>query len=208
MKHSLAQPRRATTRTKAIVSGGLIALTAAGVGGAAFAAFTATSTASQAQSSGTMSFADISASAAGQRLSVDATNIAPNDTIQRAVTLENTGSIDMLSASLTTVATTTSALDTDATNGLQMVVDQCSVPWTESAFPYVYTCGGTTTTVVASRPVIGSGVALPGIDTTAGAANHLRVTLTFPGTAGNTLQDLDSVIDFTFDGVQRAGIPQ
>jgi hypothetical protein len=90
-----------------------------------------------------------------------------------------------------------------------MVIDRCSVPWTESAFPYTYTCvGGTTTSVVASRAVIGSGIALPGIDTTAGTPNHLRVTLTFPGSAGNTFQDLDSTIDFTFDGVQRAGIPQ
>ena len=129
MKHSLPEAKRTSTRTKALVTGGLVALTAAGVGGAAFAAFTATTTASQADSSGTMSFADISTDAAGNRLSVGATNIAPGDTIQRAVTLDqHRHASTWLSANLTTDAPPPSSLlDTDATNGLQMVVDQCSV---------------------------------------------------------------------------------
>jgi hypothetical protein len=205
MKHASPQTKRSSTRTKALVTGGLLALTAAGVGGAAFAAFTATTTASQADSSGTMSFVDIS----GGNLSVGASNIAPGDTIERAVTLTNNGSVDMVSANLTTDApTTSSALDTDATNGLQMKVDRCSVAWTVGANPLTWTCGGTQTSVFTDVPVIGANRALPGLATTAGTPNHLRVTLTFPGAADNTFQDLDSVIRFTFNGVQRAGIPQ
>ena len=41
-------------------------------------------------------------------------------------------------ATLTTTATTSSLLDTDTTNGLQMVIDKCSAAWTEAGPPYTY----------------------------------------------------------------------
>ena len=87
---------------------------------------------------------------------VGATAIAPGDTIQRSVDLINSGSLDLASVTLTTTATTSSLLDTDATNGLQMVIDKCSVAWTEAGPPYTYTCSGSTSSVLASRAVIGS----------------------------------------------------
>jgi spore coat-associated protein N len=210
MKHSMPRSQRASTKTKALVTGGLVAITLAGVGGAAFAAFSATTSASQNIGSGTMAFVDISTDGAGQRLSVGASEIAPSDTIQRAVTLTNSGTVAMASATLTTAASTSSALDTDTTNGLQMTIDKCSVAWTEggTAPAYTYTCGGTTTSVLASTPVIGANLALSNLDVGAAATNNLRVTLTLPSTAGNTFQDLDSVIQYTFDGQQRAGTNQ
>ena len=204
MKHALPPTRRTSTRTKAIVTGGLVALTVAGVGGAAFAAFTGTSNAAQSVASGTVSLAGIGTNAAGNRLTVGATNIAPGDTIQRAVTLTNTGTLDLASVVLTTNATTTSLLNTDATNGLQMTIDKCSVAWTESAIPYTYTCAGTTTSVLASSPVIGTNLALPNLTLTAAAINNLRVTVTLPSAAGNTFQGLTSVVNYTFTGTQRA----
>jgi hypothetical protein len=81
------------------------------------------------------------------------------------------------------------------------------VAWTEAgvAPAYTYTCGGTTSVVLASRAVIGSGVALSNLTTTtAGNTDYLRVTLTFPSGAGNTLQTQSSTINFTFNGAQRA----
>ncbi len=208
MKHSLPKAKRASTRTKALVTGGLVALTAAGVGGAAFAAFTGTTNAAQSVASGTVSLAGIGTNAAGNRLTVGASNIAAGDTIQRAVTLTNTGTIDMANITLTTNATTSSLLNTDTVTGLQMNIDKCSVAWTESAIPYTYTCSGTTSTVLASTPVIGSNLALTNLTLTASAANNLRVTLTLPGAAGNTLQAQTSVINYTFTGTQRAATNQ
>jgi hypothetical protein len=41
--------------------------------------------------------------------------------------------------------------------------------------------------------------------TTAGSTDNLRLTLTFPSTAGNTLQTQNSTINFSFNSVQRAG---
>jgi hypothetical protein len=185
---------------------GLLGVTAAVVGGLAFATFTSTTSASQDVGSGNVAFASLTPSGTGQRLSVAATDIAPGDTIQRAVTLTNTGSIDMDTSAvrLTTSATTSSLLDSGA-NGLTMAIDKCSVAWTESAFPYTYTCGGTTTSVLASSPVIVANAALANIDTAPATPNHLRVTLTLPTAADNTYQNQSSVISYSFAGTQRAG---
>lgn len=205
MKARFGQLRRVSVAPM-MATVGLIGVTAAVVGGLAFATFTSTTSVNQNVDSGNVAFASLTPSGAGQRLSVAATDIAPGDTIQRAVTLTNTGSIDMDASAvrLTTTAVTSSLLDTGA-NGLTMTIDKCSVAWTESAFPYTYTCGGTTTTVLASSPVIGSNVALSNIVTTPSTANHLRVTLTLPTAADNTYQDQASVISYTFAGTQRAG---
>ena len=87
------------------------------------------------------------------------------------------------------------------------MIDKCSVAWTEANAPnYTYTCGGTTTTVLASRSVIGANVALSNLGSlVAGVTDHLRVTLSFPTTAPNTMQTLTTQITFAFTGTQRAG---
>jgi hypothetical protein len=183
---------------------------AAGVASlATFASFTS-STAAQAQSltSGTVS----NTLGSANRLTVGATNLVPGDTIQRAVDITNNGSAgtsSVGSVSLTTTASPSSLLDTDTTNGLQMVIDKCSVAWTESGPPYTYTCGGTTTSVLASKAVIGSNVALSNMSSiTAGNTDHLRVTLTLPAAAGNTLQGQSSTLSYVFTASQRAASNQ
>jgi hypothetical protein len=207
MKHSLPEATRTSTRTKALVTGGLVALTVAGVGGAAFASFTGTTSATQSVSAGTLSLSAINGGGAGNRLTVPATDVAPGDTIQRAVTITTTGTVAITGMELTTTATDSSLLDSDATDGLQMVVDSCSVPWTESSVPYTYTCvGGTTQLVLAETSVIGAERALGNIDTDAGATNHLRVTLTLPDTADDDFQAEASTLVYQFDATQRAGV--
>lgn len=182
----------------------LIAVSLAGVG--AFASFTSTASVSQSITSGTVTIALGASGTANNRLDVAATGVVPGDTIQRAVNVSNTGNQDFASISLTTTASTSSLLDTDATNGLQMVIERCSVAWTESgsAPAYTYTCSGTTSTVVSSRAIIGAGVSFGNVLLTAGSTNNLRVTVTLPSTAGNTLQGLTSVISYAFTGTQRA----
>ena len=78
------------------------------------------------------------------RLGTGASPIAAGDTMQRAIDLSYSGSISFGSATLTTNATTSSSLDTDATDGLQIAIDRCSQAWTESGPPYTYTCSGST----------------------------------------------------------------
>jgi predicted ribosomally synthesized peptide with SipW-like signal peptide len=207
---------RSVTRTRATGGGGwsptrkllaslaVLGAAASIAGLGTFATFTSSTSASHTVSSGTVTIALGATGAATNRLTVGASAIAPGDTIQRSVDLIDSGSIDLASITLTTNATTSSLLDTDTTNGLQMVIDKCSVAWTESGPPYTYTCGGTTTSVLATRPVVGSTLALSNLSSlTAGATDHLRVTLTLPSGAGNTLQNQSSTISYTFTGTQR-----
>jgi spore coat-associated protein N len=203
MKHSLPKAKNASTRTKALVTGGLVALTAAGVGGAAFASFTGTTNASQSVSSGTLQLTQ----GGTANLTTAASNIAPGDTIQRIVPITTTGNVGLTGMSLTTAATTSSLLDSGA-NGLRMTIDKCSSPWTPSG--NTFTCVGpaTVSTVLSDVPVIGAGRTLSNIDTTAGATNNLRVTLTLPTAADDTYQTKASVLSYTFDATQRAGTNQ
>jgi predicted ribosomally synthesized peptide with SipW-like signal peptide len=168
-----------------------------------FATFTSSTSASHTIASGTLSL-----TTPVSRLGTGASPIAAGDTMQRAIDLSYSGTISFGSVTLTTSATSSSLLDTDATNGLQIAIDKCSQAWTESGPPYTYTCGGSTSSVLASRALIGSAIALSNLTLTAGSTDHLRVTVTLPSSADNTLQNKSSAIDYTFTGVQRAGTNQ
>jgi spore coat-associated protein N len=195
-------------RRKLLVSLAVISAAASIAGLGTFATFTSSTSASQSVSSGTVTIALGATGASTNRLTVGASNIAPGDTIQRSVDLIDSGSIDLASITLTTNATASSLLDTDATNGLQMVIDRCSNAWTEGgvAPAYTYTCSGATSTVLASRAIVGSNLALSNLSAlTNGVTDHLRVTLTFPSAAPNSFQNQSSTIQYTFTGTQRAG---
>jgi spore coat-associated protein N len=198
--------RRRRSRTqKLFATAAVLGATASIAGLGTFATFTSSTSASHTVSSGTVTIALGATGGSTNRLNVDATAIAPGDTIQRSVDLINQGTLDLASVTLTTQATTSSLLDTDTTNGLQMVIDKCSQAWTESGPPYTYTCGGSTSTVLSSRAVIQTGVTLNNLSSlTAGTTDHLRVTLTFPSGAGNTFQNKSSTLQYAFTGTQRA----
>lgn len=197
-----------STVGKVLASLALVGTAAAVAGMGTYGAFTSTTSASSDVTSGTVTIALGTSGTANNRLNVAATGVVPGDTIQRAVTLSNTGSQNLASVTLTTAASTSSLLDTDATNGLQVQIDSCSVPWTEAGTSpaLTYTCtGGTTGTVLATRAVIGSNLALGNLNTvTAGTTDYLRVTLSLPTSANNSFQGLNSVVGFTFTGTQRS----
>jgi spore coat-associated protein N len=199
-------PRGRSRTRKLVASVALLGAAASIAGLGTFATFTSTTSANHTVASGTVTIALGATGASTNRLTVGATAIAPGDTLQRSVDLINQGSLDLASITLTTTASPTSLLDSDGTNGLQMVIDKCSVAWTESGPPYTYTCSGSTSSVLTTRAVIGSGLALTNLTSlTSAATDHLRVTLTFPSGAGNTFQNLSSTITYAFTGTQRAG---
>ncbi len=197
-----------STLKKPLATLAVVGVTAALAGLGTFATFTSSTSASHTISSGTVAI-NLGATGATNRLTVGASNVVPGDTIQRAADLINGGGAggDTLSSIvLTTTASPSSLLDTETTNGLQMVIDKCSVAWTEAgtAPAYTYTCSGTTSTVLASRAVIGSNLPLTGLASLAtGATDHLRVTLTLPTAAPNTMQGITSTISYNFTGTQR-----
>lgn len=185
------------------------AVSIAGLG--TFATFTSSTSADQGSlATGSVSIA-LGAAGPANRLTLGASGLLPGDTMQRAVNLVNTGvagSDDLGSVTLTTSAPTSSLLDTDATDGLRLTVNRCSQAWTESGSSpaFTYTCGGTPSTVLAERAVIGSGLALSNLASlAAGETDYLRVTLALPATAPNTMQGLSSQLTYTFTGTQRTG---
>ena len=192
------------TANKVIASIAVLCAAAAIAGLGTFATFTSSTSTSHTLASGTLSLT----SGPTNRLGTGASLIAAGDSMQRAIDLNYAGSISFASATLTTSASPSSALDTDATDGLHVAIDKCSVAWAESGPPYTYTCGGSTSTVLASSPVIGSNVALSNLTLSAGSTDHLRVTVTLPSTADNTFENLSSTVGYTFTGVQRAGTSQ
>lgn len=169
-----------------------------------FGTFASSTSGSQSVGSGTVVIA--LGTGTGNPIGVVATNVVPGDTIQRAVTLANTGTSDLSGVSLTTTATPSSKLDTDTTNGLKLKIESCSVAWVAVAptSAPTYTCAGTTTTVLASQAVIGANTALTTAAVTHGVTDNMRVTLTLPTTADDTFQGLSSTVGFAFTGTQRA----
>jgi spore coat-associated protein N len=198
---------------KVLFTVALIGAAAAVAGLGTYATFTSTASAVQGNLvSGQVSI-NVPAAGATNRLTLGASGILPGDTMQRAVDLVNNAAVgsDALSAiTLTTTASPTSLLDTDATRGLQLLIDSCSNAWTEAGVSpaYTYTCTGTTKVVLASTPLIVANQALANLASLAtGVTDHLRVTLTFPvGTVGdNLLATKTSAITYAFTGTQRAG---
>jgi predicted ribosomally synthesized peptide with SipW-like signal peptide len=213
-----ARARRPGRPKKILLS--LVALgAAAAMGGlGTFAAYTSTTSASLNVTTGVVQIA-LAASGTGNRMSVAATGVLPGDTVSRAVDLTSTSTDALASVKLTTTApVTSSALNTNGTNGLQLLIQRCSVTWTETANTspqtgYTYTCSGTTTTVLgsASTPVIQTATAFTGLAATAGPGNvaptmdHLVITATLPAatTEAQVPQGAQSIIVFTFDAAQR-----
>jgi predicted ribosomally synthesized peptide with SipW-like signal peptide len=203
--------KRRSVTSRLLLSACVLGVAASIAGLATYATFTSSTSASQSVSSGTVTIGLGATGASTNRLNIAAANIAAGDTIQRSVDLINSGSINLSAITLSSAATTSSLLDTDTTNGLQLAIDRCSVPWTEAGTSpaFTYTCSGTTTSVLASRAIVGSNLTLSNLGSlTAGATDRLRFTLTLPSAAPNTLQNQSSVIQYTFAGTQRAATNQ
>ena len=204
MKRALLRGRRG----QALLALASVVLGVALAGSGVLATWTATTSAGNTLAAGTVLIALGNTGASTNRLTVNASGLVPGDTVQRSFDITNTGSQDMASVTLTNTASPSSLLDTDTTHGLQMVVDRCSAAWTESGSSpaFSYSCSGSTTTILSSRPVIQSALAMSGLSAlTAGGTDHLRLTLTFPSTAGSTFQGLSSTLTYSFLGTQRAG---
>ena len=183
----------------------VIAIAAALAGFGVYAGYTGVTSQAQSVSSATVTVALGAGGASTNRLSVAAPSMVIGNTIYRSFDLNVSGTADLASVTLTTSFSPSSALNTDTTNGLHIVIDKCSVAWTESGTSpnYTYTCGGTTTSVLASRAIAGTSIALSNLTLTGGASNHLRLSVNLPGPSTSML-DLTSTCTWTFNATQRA----
>jgi spore coat-associated protein N len=196
-----------STGGKVLASTVLLGAAASVAGLGTFGTFTSTTAASATVASGTVRIA-FGPGGSTNPLSVPVTGMVAGDTISQPVVLANTGDQDLSSVTLTTAATTSSRLDTDQVNGIQLQIQSCPVAWTQvgSAPRISYTCTSPTT-VLASRPAIAAAVPVsPLTSLAAGKADNLLVKVTLPDTANNDFQGLSSVVGFSFTGTPRAAV--
>ncbi len=193
-----------STARKVVGSLGVIGAAAAVAGMGTFGSFTDSSTpVATTIQSGTL---NIDVTQQGFAVPVTTAGFVPGDSLTRAVNLINSGNVALGSVTLNTTVGTPSILTTDTTNGLQLAVKSCSVPWTQAgtATAATYTCSGT-------ERVLGSGPAVSNItlnnpaSLAAGATDYLTFAVSLPTTAGNTFQGQSAALSLVFTGTQRTG---
>ena len=166
----------------------------------------ATNTTPQAVSSGTLklTYADN-----GAGFTSVAAKMAPGDVVNRYVDLTNGGSLDGQTLTLAAVDSVGSRLSTDATQGLQVSVTDCSGSWNAATGACTGTTGTPVTGSLASMATTPLSLAS---NVTNGATLHYRVSVTLPdqnetvtnGTLPTgTIQGLSADITWTFNELQR-----
>jgi hypothetical protein len=192
----------------AVIGGGAL------VGSGVFASLNATAfnTSGQAVNTQTLILTQAASGVTGITggISTAISNIAPGDVVNRFVILTNGGTMAATNLRLGLADSTPTALTSNATNGLQIAIDECSVAWAAGG-----TCSGTTTVALASTPattLISGSQTLSVSSLAASAVNHLRIKLTLPagsetttnGTLpAGTIQGLASSLTWTFTEDQR-----
>ena len=139
-------------------------------------------------------------------LSQPAVGLAAGDQLPRPFDLKHSGGAALAGIALTTTAPVSSALDTDAVNGLQLQIDLCAKRWKSIKETKRYGCPEATVPVILPRPVIGANLALGNLGTLLlkKGKEHLLLTLSLPASAPNTLQGKTSSLTYTFIGTGAA----
>jgi hypothetical protein len=120
------------------------------------------------------------------------------------VDLVNDGNTALGSVTFDSWAISSSVLDTDAVDGLQLSVESCSVSWVKSGSDY--TCAGTERPFYAGPIVVGNRALVGAASLAPGATDHLLLTATLPASAtGDAFEGATSSLNFMFTGTQRTG---
>jgi spore coat-associated protein N len=121
--------------------------------------------------------------------SLDASGITAGTQVERLVTIRVQGGSRTV---LTVTAETSSVLDQDTHNGLQLRADACSETWRRTAAGY--SCAGTVTTLIALRPIVGSSALAPFDRTVLG--QPVRLTVSLPDTADARFMGQTSALSY------------
>jgi hypothetical protein len=126
------------------------------------------------------------------------------DSRSAVIDLVNDGTTPLSAVTLRSWATSSSVLDQDTVNGLQLSVESCSVAWTSGAG--APTCSGTSR-LYFTQPIVVNNVALTASAAlAAGATDHLKLTAALPSSAsGDAFEGATSNLNFQFTGSQKAG---
>jgi spore coat-associated protein N len=189
---------------KVVGSLGVLGAAAAVAGLGTFGTFTDSSTPiASTIASGTLS---IDVTQQGFTVPATTSNFVPGDSLTRAVNLVNDGSSPLGSVTLGSTVATPSILTTDTTNGLQLAVKKCSVPYTQAgtASAATYTCSGTET-VLGTGPAVTNMTLSNVASLNAGGTDYLTFSISLPTSADNTFQGKSAALSLTFTGTQRTG---
>ena len=199
-------------RRKAATGGLAVRLIATlGIGGAAaaiagigaFGAFTdSTSPVEQGVQTGVLSI-DLEGAATSATTPIAIGGLQPGEARGFPFDVRNTGTVDWASVTFTSWATTSSALDTDRADGLQLTLRSCSQPWTATGTA-AYTCAGSVADFYAGPIVTTSALPAAASLRTSGV-DHVLATVSLPSGAGNKLKELSSELSFTLTAAQRTG---
>jgi hypothetical protein len=125
------------------------------------------------------------------------------DSRTHLIDLVNDGTTALGDVTLKSWATSSSVLDQDKVNGLQLTVESCSVAWNDAGS--APTCPGTSRTyfslpiIVDNEPLNSTAALAPG------ATDHLKLTAALPSSAsGDAFEGAISSLNFMFTGVQRS----
>lgn len=138
------------------------------------------------------------------------TALAPGDTVRRYVDLTNTGTLDADTVTLSTAASVANALTTNGTAGLQVVVRECAIEWTNAG---VCTPGSTTVLTSTSLLALATEQTLTLSSVQASAVNRLQFTISLPTGSEvsvngvlpvGTIQGLTTALTWTFSETLRA----
>ena len=197
------------------IAGAVITISIAAIAGQSVIASlnaTAFNTVAQGINSGTMKLdlAD-NGNGFGQNIS----NLVPGDTVNRYVTLTNSGSIDGIGLTLKTAQTGTATLINDGTGGatnkaLRLSVKSCSVAWNTTTG----VCSGTEATELAATQIgaLTSATSLSSSTMASGAVKYLQMKIELPDQnettvngvlPANTVQGGSVNVTYTFDLAQR-----
>ncbi|SDI85920.1 Fibronectin type III domain-containing protein [Frankineae bacterium MT45] len=142
------------------------------------------------------------------------TGLAPGSYSDQLVNLQNDGTASTPAIEIGLTSATSTSLDTDATNGLSVLIDLCSLPWQQSAPGLPASCAGTTTTIFPSTPLATAKASSPSAQKTTGLASlvnpgidHLRTRFALPATAPAGYSALTSRPTLTIWGASGPASP-
>lgn len=197
-----------TLTNKALLTLGSLGVAATIAGAGTWATFTDTESEEQSVAAGTVILGSEAPS-----FSTAITDLAPGDTVIRPFQLNNDGSLDFQKVDLDSVTSSATGANTDlfedATNPLQMMIERCSVPWTDTAADadtLADDCTGTKTTVLVDGKATKTesrALTLAVADLEENDDNHLLATFRLPVGAGNDLQGDAGTLTFSFTATQR-----
>lgn len=205
-RHTQHTPRK---RGRTVVAASFAVAGLAVTGAGVYAGLNAEATGTQAVTSGTLKL-EVAAATGAAGFTQAITNMAPGDVENRFVALTNSGT---LAGKLLTVSVggTSNLLINDATKGLHLTVDSCSVAWVVLS----NTCAGTTSTLLNDAAVstltsTTSGNLVSGA-VAAGNVRNLRLSWKLPdqnetttnGVVPTGIQGLTNSLAVTFTEAQR-----